>query len=76
MACCVPIVSVNTGDVKNIISNTDGCYLSKYDPIDFANNINKALNFKGRTNGRKQIRELEINKIAHKIIDLYKEIII
>ena len=76
MACCVPIVSVYTGDVKNIISNTDGCYLSKYDPIDFANNINKALNFKGRTNGRKQIRELEINKIAHKIIDLYKEIII
>ena len=75
LACCKPIVSVNVGDVKKNISDVDGCYLSKYDINDLSIKIIKALNFKGKNSGRHKIKNLEINKIALLIIDLYKEII-
>ena len=75
LACCKPIVSVNVGDVKQNISGVDGCYISKYDMHNLSIQINRALNFKGKTSGRDKIKNLEINKIALLIIDLYKQIV-
>jgi glycosyltransferase involved in cell wall biosynthesis len=76
MACNCPIVSTNVGDVKLVMGNTDGCYLASYDPWDFANKTNMALDFaekKGRTDGRKRILELglESETVIKKIIDVY-----
>lgn len=72
MACNLPIVSTDVGDVKEIISETEGCYISNDSPEVFADNILKALNFNNRTSGRENIKPLEINLIAKKIISLYK----
>lgn len=75
MACCCPVVSVDVGDVVEVISDTEGCYISKYDPQDLADNIMKAVNFKdGKTTGREDIAHLEINTIANKIIGIYKNL--
>jgi glycosyltransferase involved in cell wall biosynthesis len=74
MACNTPIVSTDVGDVKKVISKTEGCYLSGFDYEDFALNIKKALNFEDRTSGREDIAYLEIELIAKKIVDLYKGI--
>ncbi len=43
MACNIPIVSTDVGDVKDVIANTKGCYISSYDPKEFAHSIKKAL---------------------------------
>ena len=62
MACNCPIVSTDVGDVRDVIGETEGCYICSYDPKDVADKIKLALTYseeKGRTNGRKRIIELD-----------------
>lgn len=75
MACNLPIVSTDVGDVAQIISATDGCYITSYDPTDVADKLKKALRFARPTNGRDNIKHLEINTVARKIINIYNSVI-
>ena len=50
MACNRPIVSTDVGDVKSIIEDTKGCYISTNNSNDIAKKITLALRFKN-TNG-------------------------
>lgn len=76
MACNCPIVSTDVGDIKEVIGNTDGCYIASYDPIDVAQKIKLAMEFSrtmGRTNGRQRIMDLGLDAatVAKKILSVY-----
>ena len=71
MACNVPIVSTHVGDVEKVLSKTEGCYVSSFDPKDFASKIKSALDFKERTTGRDDIDYLKSENIAKKIVEIY-----
>jgi glycosyltransferase involved in cell wall biosynthesis len=75
MACNIPIVSTDVGDVKEIIGKTDGCYISNFTPSDLSEKIKLALQFNKRTQGRKDMEHLESGKVAKKIIDIYNKVI-
>lgn len=75
MACNIPIVSTDVGDVKEITENTKGCYISSFKPRDVAKKIQMALEFGKRTNGQENIKYLEINNIAKKIISIYQQML-
>ena len=75
MACNVPIVSVDVGDVREVVENTKGCFITTFDVNDIAENISKALDFGKRTKGRDDIKHLESSIIAKKIIAIYKLIL-
>ena len=75
MACNCPIVSANVGDVIDVIKDTQGCYMTSFDPIDVSEKIKEALKFGRKTDGRKRIKHLDINIIAEKVINVYKDII-
>ncbi len=75
MACNCPTVSTDVGDVREVVRNTEGCYITSFDPNDVAKKIKIALNFGKRTNGRNHIKHLEINVIAKEIINVYEEIL-
>ncbi len=75
MACNIPIVSTNVGDVEEVISNTQGCFITTFEPEDLADKIIKALEFGKRTTGREDIKHLESSIVANRIISIYKEII-
>ena len=76
MACGTPIVSVDVGDVKEVVGNTTGCYMTSYDEEDVASKIRMALAFEGKTNGRKRIEVLGLDNriIAQKLLTLYKQL--
>ena len=71
MACCIPIVSTDVGDVKENIENTPGCYIAGNNKIDFANSIKEAILFGKRTQGRKNISHLSSDLIAKRLIAIY-----
>ncbi len=76
MACNRPIVSTRVGDVEQVIGQTSGCYLSSYEPEDFARQLEKALAFSKThkvTEGRKHLIDqgLDSRTVAWKIIDIY-----
>jgi len=77
MACNLPIVSTDVGDVKNIIQNVNGCYISKANKEDFSMLINRALEFNSRTKGREKIitSGLDSETIAHKFLIKYKSMV-
>ncbi len=75
MACNIPIVSTDVGDVKEVMGQTDGCYITTFEPKDVANKIQKALEFGKRTTGREDIKHLESSVIAKRIINIYKNVL-
>ncbi len=75
MACNIPIVSTDVGDVREVIGKTEGCYITSFDPKDVADKIKKALAFGKRTTGREDIRHLESSMVAKRIIDIYKKVL-
>ncbi|MCG8552809.1 MAG: glycosyltransferase family 4 protein [Desulfobacterales bacterium] len=80
MACNCPIVSTNVGDVEWVIGDTEGCYITSFNPEEVAKKITQALKFgkeKGRTNGRQRIIKLGLDSssTADRIIAVYKDIL-
>ncbi len=77
MACNCPIVSVDVGDVAEVLGPTEGCYVCGYDPVEIAQGIEKAIIFGKRTNGRKRIYELGFNseQVVEKLIKIYTSLI-
>ena len=72
MACNVPIVSTDVGDVKKLISDVDGCFISSFDPKDVAKNIYKVVTFNKKTEGRKKIKNYDNQMIADKVYNIYE----
>jgi len=77
MACNCPIVSVDVGDVGQVIHNTTGCFITTYDPNDVAEKLRQALSFAACTEGRGRIEEmgLDINTVAVKILKVYEKVL-
>ena len=80
MACNRPIVTTDVGDVRWVIGNTEGCYITSYDVDDCANQIKKTIQFsieKKCTNGRDRIVEigLDSKSVAQKIKAIYDSVL-
>jgi glycosyltransferase involved in cell wall biosynthesis len=75
MACNLPIVSVDVGDVAEVIAGTDGCYICQRTPDDVAAGLNLALGRKRRTNGRANIAHLSLDGIADRLIEEYESVL-
>lgn len=75
MACNLPIVSTDVGDVREVIGNTEGCFITTCRLENVVEKIQMALDFNKRTNGHKNINHLDINNVAEKIISVYKYVL-
>lgn len=72
MACNCPIVSVDVGDVKSVISNTPGCFVTSYCASEIANALSKAIVF-GRTQGRENVSHLDNDFIVKQLMKIYHD---
>lgn len=77
MACGTPIVSVDVGDVKDVIGTIEGCYLSGYDAEEIASKIRSALQFDGKTEGRKRLYDLGLANelVAKRVMEVYRSVV-
>lgn len=78
LACGCPVVSVDVGDVKEMTSCVDGCFVSERNAEALALEIRKALAFEGRTKGRERILKLGLTNdiVAKRIVEIYQEIVL
>ena len=77
MACNRPIVSTDVGDVRWLFGDTKGCYISSFDPKEFADALKKAIDFSnttGFTKGRERILQIGLSSenVAQKLINIYQ----
>jgi glycosyltransferase involved in cell wall biosynthesis len=75
MACNCPIVTTDVGDVKNVIDNTEGCYITSFDPEDVATKLNMAFEFGRRTNGNQKIQRYDNKLIANQVFHIYQQVL-
>ncbi len=75
MACNCPIVATDVGDIREVIGDTAGCYVTSFDPLDVAEKIRLALDFGQRTRGREKIAHLDNGLIADRILEVYREVL-
>ena len=73
MACNLPIVSVDVGDVAEVIGGTAGCYIAERNAPALAAGLEQALRSGGRTAGREAILSLSLAAIAARIETIYRE---
>jgi teichuronic acid biosynthesis glycosyltransferase TuaC len=74
MACNIPVVSTDVGDVREVIKNTDGCYVTDPDYKMIAGSLEKAVQH-DRTNGREKVMHLDSKIIAELLVKTYSEVI-
>jgi len=75
MACNCPIVATDVADIKVLLNNTEGTFLTNFDPQDVADKINKAIAFGKRINGREFISRYDNEVIVKQILDFYKKVL-
>lgn len=75
MACNLPIVSTDVGDVRKVIGNTENCVLAEASPDDIANGIEQILDTSRRTNGRLNIEPLSSVAIGRRVVQIYQNVV-
>jgi teichuronic acid biosynthesis glycosyltransferase TuaC len=75
MACNLPIVSTDVGDVRQVIGSTKDCYVCNPTVPEFAARISEILVHRRRTDGRERIRHLESSYVAKRVIEVYKGVL-
>jgi glycosyltransferase involved in cell wall biosynthesis len=75
MACNLPVVSTATGDVREVIGGIEGCHICTAEPQDIADKLVAALTFGRRTEGRKRVENLSMERVAERIIEAYGQVL-
>lgn len=76
MACNLPIISTDVGDVKDVIYDTENCFIVDYSADEINYKLKIIYENKKRSNGREKINHLRDDIIAKKIIQVYNNILI
>ena len=76
MSCNTPIISVDVGDVGEMIRNIDGCYLINNRSVEaIVKSLKKCIENPKKTNSRKHAKNIDLNKINAKLISVYTKIL-
>jgi glycosyltransferase involved in cell wall biosynthesis len=76
LACNLPIVTVDVGDVHQRLDPVEGCLVCANDaPETIAAGLAQVLQSGGRVAGREAVAELDERVIVQKIVDLYRAVL-
>ncbi|GAB3993238.1 hypothetical protein GCM10028807_27990 [Spirosoma daeguense] len=74
LACNCPVVSTDVGDVRSIIGDITGCYVTSYEPADVASKIHYVVTNKQPISAREHMRRFDNRLIAQQIWSVYNQL--
>ena len=77
LACNTPVVTTNIGNVKEMLEDMEGCFISESNnPAELADLTLKALEFE-RVKGRERLKRLRLDmeSVAHTLVNIYEHAI-
>lgn len=72
LACNLPVVSTDVGDVKELISGVTRCHIALPDPSDLADKLGHALVSAERSDGRARILPWSLDAVAARLEEVYR----
>ena len=78
LMCNVPIVSTDVGNVREMVMDIDGCYVSdKFSVEELASYVDKVLNSNIPFNGRDALikKGYGMNEVAKRLVGIYKNVL-
>jgi teichuronic acid biosynthesis glycosyltransferase TuaC len=73
LACNVPVVSVDVGDVRERTNGIEGCYVAAPEPAAVADKLQRVYESHGRIAGRKAVEELSLERVAARLREFYQQ---
>ncbi len=74
LACNLPVVSTDCGDVSEVINGLEKCYIATSEKADFANKIILSLTDPGKYDYSQRIDTYSNDNQFHKLLNIYKDI--
>ncbi len=76
LACNLPIVSTDVGDVKEQLQGLENCFIIKNDtPEEIASVVKKCIKNQVTPNGRTKMLNFSVNVLSNEIIKIYKSLL-
>lgn len=75
LACNLPVVSVDVGDVGEMIEGVDQCLLVGQNPEALAEGLEKILTIGTRSNGRKKMQAYDMMKATEQVYEIYQQVL-
>jgi teichuronic acid biosynthesis glycosyltransferase TuaC len=72
LACNVPVVAVDVGDVAEQIRGVEGCFISEADPEELAAKLKLVYLHQRRVSSRALMEKFDLDRIAMRVADVYK----
>lgn len=75
LACNLPIVSVDVGDVCERLEGIEGCYIARPQSGDLSSKLSLVASSAERIDGRPAVQGLSLEHIAGRVADFYREVL-
>lgn len=75
LACNLPLVATDVGDVRDMVGDTQQCYICPPTADAFADKLRLILETRQRSNGREKVQHLSAPLVAERIIRVYERTI-
>jgi glycosyltransferase involved in cell wall biosynthesis len=72
LACNVPVVSTNCGDVEDVIQDMENCFIAEFNSYDLAQKINRVLSEDRTFNYRPQLTKYSNVNLFEQLFILYQ----
>lgn len=74
LACGIPIVSVDVGDVKERVDGVEGCHVVDADPAALADALAVVLRRPGRIEGRDRAEDVSLAAVTPQLLEVYQAV--
>jgi glycosyltransferase involved in cell wall biosynthesis len=75
LACNLPVVSVDVGDVSELIDGLTNCYVVERNPADMAEKVAMVLNSGMRCQGRERMQDYDMHQATERVYRIYRRLI-
>lgn len=75
VACDLPVVSVDVGDVRDVIDGLEACYITERTSQALAEKVKSVLVQGARSNGSQTVKSVDVELSAQKVYKVYEAIL-
>lgn len=75
LACNVPVVSVDIGDVRERLDGIEGCFVAEPNVADLSDKLARVLDRGGRVEARERVAPLSLERTAARLGEIYQVVV-